>query len=117
MTRVSLMIGAVALALAACGSNRPPVDPIQHRAEAEPAVRALQRGDFAGAGTEAERALDRDDRNSTAAAVHALATYQRAGARFRDELMAVIDGPGRPQGGFDHPRARKAWNEFASALV
>ena len=110
------MIGAVALA--ACGSNRPPVDPIQHRAEAEPAVRALQRGDFAGAGTEAERALGRDDRNSTAAAVHALATYQRAGARFRDELMAVIDGgPRGPQRGFDHPRARKAWNEFASALV
>lgn len=93
------------------------MEPGAAQAAAAPAVDALRHGDFPAAETAARDALAANGGNSVAAAVHALATYQRAGERARDALTAVIDGADKEHGRLDHAAGRKAFADFASALA
>jgi hypothetical protein len=117
MTRLVATLAFI-VAITGCGTAPPPpppLDPAQAQVAAEPAVTALQRADFPAARDAADRALAAHGGNSIAAAVRALAGYQRAGSHLRDELEVLIRDYS-VAGRFDHARGRKAWRDFSTAL-
>jgi hypothetical protein len=115
--RLLATLAAFTVAVTGCGAAPPPppMDPALAKVAAEPAVSALQRGEFTVAADAADHALQANRGNSIAAAVRALAGYQRAGERLRDELEGLVESYVRDRK-FDHPRGRAAWRDFASAL-
>jgi len=84
-------------------------------ADASAAVSELRAARF----PEAERAslavLKQDRKNSTAAAVHAIARYDQAVEKLVGELGKVMD-QGEGLKFFDHERGRAAWKEFLDSL-
>src|SRR5690349_7180899 len=84
-----VLLAAVALG---CGSDGPPPrTPEQRTTDSAPAVQALQAGRFADAAAQADAALALDPRNAQAAAVRAIAGYQRAGHDLIHELTQVME--------------------------
>lgn len=86
-----LVVGAVG-----CGAGSSAVRPQAERErDSAAAVSSLQASRFAEAASQASLVLARDPGNSRAAAVHAIATYQAAGSRLRDDLfssgMSLLD--------------------------
>ena len=105
--------------LAACGNPAPlppPMDPGQAQVAAEPSVAALRRGDFTAAVTASGDALRANGGNAIAAAVHALATYQRAGELVRDQFMTILDRADNTRH-LDHAAGRAAYEAFGTALA
>ncbi len=84
-------------------------------ADAKPAVAALQASKFDEARQLASQALAKDARNSRAAAVRAIATYQAAGHALIASLSEVID-KGETLKSLDHQAGRAAWLSFLAAL-
>jgi len=122
MNRICLLV----VFLGACAGAPPPADPrgtappaaVQTAsmiADAQPAIDALRASRFDEARALATRALDKDARNSRAAAVRALATYQAAGHALITELTAVLDR-GDALKSLDHQAGRAAWTQFLAAL-
>jgi hypothetical protein len=106
------VVAVIVLATVSCG--RPPADPTVVRHDGASSLEVLRGGDFAGAHAAATRALTRDDRDPIAAAVRALATYQRAATRFRAEVVTTLDAAeGR---GLDLERMRAIFERFGSEL-
>lgn len=105
-----------ALVMFACGSTSPPSrSPAQRAADATAAVSALRAGQFDVAAREAETALALDPGNAQAAAVHAIATYQRTGNRLATEIFALLE-TSKVLKGFEHERGRHMWIDFGVAL-
>ncbi len=77
-------------------------------------VATLQAGHFEQALDEANTILTTSPKNAKAASVRAIARYQQAGSKLRDEVFAVLDGF---QESFDHPRMRGALTDFELALA
>jgi hypothetical protein len=89
--RACIRIGCVVsiVIAAGCGSGSGPVrSPEERNRDSAAAVSALQAAKFAEAAEQATQALARDPGNSRAAAVRAIATYQAAGSRLRDDLFS-----------------------------
>ncbi|HUS27285.1 MAG TPA: hypothetical protein VMZ53_02220 [Kofleriaceae bacterium] len=93
----------------------PQAQPPKQSADASAAVSELRAARF----PEAERAslavLKQDRKNSTAAAVHAVAKYDQAIEKLVAELGTVID-QGEGLKFFDHERGRAAWQAFLDEL-
>jgi len=95
-SRTWIPVGGVALALAlalavvaGCGGASAPVrSPTERDRDSAAAVSALRGAKFAAAAEQATQVLARDPGNSRAAAVRAIATYQAAGSRLRDDLLS-----------------------------
>jgi hypothetical protein len=100
-------------ALVACSPPQP--QPPKQNADASAAVSELRAARF----PEAERAslaiMKQDRKNSTAAAVHAIAHYDMAVEKLVSELGTVID-QGEGLKFFDHERGRAAWQAFLDSL-
>ncbi|HEX3473869.1 MAG TPA: hypothetical protein VHT91_02445 [Kofleriaceae bacterium] len=75
------------------------------------AVASLQAARFAEAASQASLVLARDPGNSRAAAVHAIATYQAAGSRLRDDLFSA------GMSLLDHATARDVGERFLVQLA
>src|SRR5690349_1949827 len=75
---------------AGCGAGGHPARPQAERdRDSAAAVASLQAAKFDEAATLAAQVLAHDPDNSRAAAVRALATYQAAGSRLRDDLVSA----------------------------
>ena len=99
-----------------CGSAEPPArNPEQRREDSAPAVEALQASKFDAAGNAAQIALGQDPRNARAAAVHAIATYRRAGHDLLQQLELVV-GQGETMKALDHAKGRRVWTAFLERL-
>jgi hypothetical protein len=72
--------------VAGCSAGRAVPSRQDRDRESAAAVSALQAAKFAEAVDQATRVLERDPGNSRAAAVRAIAAYQAAGSRLRDDL-------------------------------
>lgn len=103
----------VVFLLVACGQPEPKAP--QPRSEASPAVNAVRQGNFDLALRESSAELARDPQSSQAAAVRAIARYQRAGSDVVAELQAVARGGERLKF-LDHERGRAAWLAFLGEL-
>lgn len=103
----------VVFLLVACGQPGPKAP--QPLSDAGPAVTAVRQGNFELAMRESSAELARDPHSSHAAAVRAIARYQRAGSHVAAELRAVADRGGRLQA-LDHERGRAAWLAFLAEL-
>lgn len=80
----------VIVAVVACGGAGAPVrSPAERDRDSAAAVSALQGARFAEAADQATQVLARDPGNARAAAVRAIATYQAAGSRLRDDLLSA----------------------------
>src|SRR5262245_35724768 len=112
---VVVVVFAVALG-AACGSESPPPrSPEQRGTDSAPATASLRAGQFADAATQANAALALDPDNSQAAAVRAIAGYQRAGHDLFHELEQVMESADDLKF-FDHEAGRAAWQTFLDRL-
>src|SRR5215475_14328415 len=79
-----LVVGAVG-----CGAGSAAVrSQAERERDSAVAVSSLQAARFAEAASQASLVLARDPGNSRAAAVRAIATYQAAGSRLRDDLFS-----------------------------
>lgn len=106
----------VAVFLSGCGDELPPPrSPEQRTSDSAPAVQALQASRFAEAEKHAAAALQLDPRNSQAAAVRAIAGYQRAGHDLVRDIGAVIE-QAEDANFFDHKAGRAAWQTFIDRL-
>ncbi|HEY4182334.1 MAG TPA: hypothetical protein VGM90_36125 [Kofleriaceae bacterium] len=117
--RASVFSLFLVLAATACGAadhNVPP-PPEHHAAEAnsDAAVAALRASKFADARQAATAALGRDPRDSRAAAVRALASYQIAAHDLFGELENII-GRADHLEFFDHKGGREAWQRWLNVL-
>jgi len=116
MSRLFLIAVGV---LAACGGAPEPAKPVMQSpaaiAAAVPAVTALQASKFDDARQIASKVLQEDARNSRAAAVRALVTYQAAGETLVRELVEIVD-KGETLKAFDHEGGRTTWRDFLTAL-
>ena len=112
--------------IGACAGAPPPADPrgtapppapqtAAMIADAQLSIDALRAGKFDDAGMLATRVLDKNPRNSRAAAVRALATYQAAGHALIEQLTEVLD-KGDALKSLDHQAGRAAWTQFLAAL-
>ena len=106
------------LVLTACGGAGAPAarTPSQRATDSAPAVTALQTGQFADAARQAEAALALDPRNPRAAAVHAIATYQRSMHDYVHAIGAIIDAADDLKF-FDHQGGRETWQKMLDALA
>jgi hypothetical protein len=105
------------LLLVACGGKPAPArSPTERANDSAAAVSALQASRFVEASNQATIALSLDSHNSRAAAVHAIAAYQAAGARLRDDIEEVVSGS-NALAAIDHEQGRAAWQRFADALA
>ncbi len=112
----ALLAVLVATLVSACGDELPPPrSPAQRTSDSAPAVQALQAARFAEAEQHAAAALQLDPRNSQAAAVRAIAGYQRAGHELVREIGAVIE-EAEDAKFFDHEAGRAAWQTFIDRL-
>lgn len=122
MNRIYLLV----LFVGACAGAPPPADPrgtapppapqsAAMIADAQPAIAALQASKFDEARSLASQALAKDARNSRAAVVRALATYQAAGHALIASLTQVLDN-GDALKSLDHQAGRTAWLQFLAAL-
>jgi hypothetical protein len=107
----------VLLAIAGCGGPDPAAKPpLQQRTDASaPAVTALVTSKFANAVEQANAVLARDPRDSRAAAVRAIATYQIAGHALIVELGGIIEKAEKLEF-LDHAGGRAAWQGFLTKL-
>ncbi len=99
-----------------CGQPEPPPraprrDPVHTRS----AIAAIRESRFADAVRESAAALSDDPRDSQAAAVRAVARYQRAVEALVKELLDVADR-GDQFKFLDHERGRKIWLAFLGEL-
>jgi hypothetical protein len=97
----------------ACGQPEPKAPTPSHGDSA--VVVALRAGKFDDALRATTDVLARDPRNAQAAAVRAIARYQRAGAQLATELGTVLE---KAEGlkFFDHEQGRAAWLQFSGEL-
>jgi hypothetical protein len=103
--------------LVACGAPELPArEPQQQLADSASAVAALQASKFEAAHQAASSALVRDPRNARAAAVRAIAAYQRAGSQMIDEVSKVFEGAEMMKA-FDHQAGRAAWQHWLDELA
>lgn len=108
---------AIALcAVVACGPKPPARSPAERDADSAAAVAALQGSRFAESAELASAALAKDPRNGRAAAVRAIAGYQAAGSRLRDDLELLLQSSHGLKA-LDHERGRALWQRFADALA
>jgi hypothetical protein len=104
------------LVVAACGQPEPAPRPPGHvSAATDEAVAAIRAARFADALQTADRALAAEPRDARAAAVRAVARYQRAGEGVMREIGKAIDEADGLKF-FDHERGRKAWLAFLGEL-
>ena len=102
-----LVVGAVG-----CGAGGAAVrSQAERERDSAVAVSSLQAARFAEAASQASLVLVRDPGNSRAAAVHAIATYQAAGSRLRDDLFAA------GMSLLDHATARDVGDRFLDQLA
>jgi hypothetical protein len=104
-----------------CHSSTATVEPPrrtaeQRSADAAAAYNELKAAKFDEAARDAQAAMALDPRNSTAAAIHAVSTYQSAMSDLITDLGKVLDEAG-PMKLLDHPAGRAAWTKFADALA
>jgi hypothetical protein len=118
ITRQARRMKALALAvLVACGASDVPVrPPAEQVRDSATAVAALQASKFEDAHREATTALSRDPRNSRAAAVRAIAAYQRSGSRLIGDIDDLFAGADVMKA-FDHKGGRAAWQRWLDELV
>lgn len=110
------LAAGVVVFLSACGDELPPPrSPEQRTSDSAPALAALQAARFDEAAREASAALALDPRNAQAAAVRAIAGYQRAGHDLVAELGEIID-QAEDLTFFDHQAGRAAWQTFVERL-
>ena len=103
--------------LVACGATElPPRDPQLQASDSAAAVAALQGSKFADAERESAAVLGRDPRNSRAAAVHAIASYQRAAFDMWAELQVIMARAERLEF-FDHKAGRVSWQRWLDQLA
>ena len=82
-------LGCLVAGAVGCGAAGGPVrSPAERERDSAIAVSSLQAARFAEAANQASLVLARDPGNSRAAAVRAIATYQAAGSRLRDDLFS-----------------------------
>jgi hypothetical protein len=106
----------LATSVCACGDELPPPrSPEQRTGDSAPALRSLQDARFEDAARHASAALTLDPRNAQAAAVRAIAGYQRAGHDLIHELGAIIEQADDLKF-FDHQAGRAAWQTFVDRL-
>jgi hypothetical protein len=102
-----LVVGAVG-----CGAGGAAVrSQAERERDSAVAVSSLQAARFAEAASQASLVLTRDPGNSRAAAVHAIATYQAAGSRLRDDLFSA------GMSLLDHATARDVGERFLVQLA
>jgi hypothetical protein len=105
---------ALLVSVAACRGPAAPTGP--HPAvDTGPALVALRAARFPEARDAAAAALKVDPRSSTAAAVHAIATYQEAGDALITSLTKVLEHADHLKF-FDHEDGRAAWRGFLARL-
>jgi hypothetical protein len=113
--RVAVVVGIVRF-LAGCGGDAPPPrSPEQRGTDSAPALESLRAGRFTDAATQASSALALDPDNAQAAAVRAIAGYQRAGHDLFHELEQVVEQADDLKF-FDHKAGRAAWQTFVDRL-
>jgi hypothetical protein len=100
-------------ALVAC--TPPQTQTPKQSADASAAVGELRAARFPEAERAALAVLKQDRKNSTAAAVHAIAKYDQAVEKLVSELGQVMD-QGEGLKFFDHERGRAAWQAFLDSL-
>jgi hypothetical protein len=99
-----------------CGQPEPPPrTPRQDPAHTRSATAALRDSRFADAVRESAAALTDDPRDSQAAAVRAIARYERAVETLAKELLAVVER-GDQFKFLDHEQGRKIWLAFLGEL-
>lgn len=107
---------ALLAALVGCGGESPPArTPEQRSGDSAPALQALRDARFTDAAAHANAALALDPESSQAAAVRAIAGYQRAGHDLVHELSRVIEEAEGVRF-FDHAAGRAAWQQFVDRL-
>jgi hypothetical protein len=101
------------LGVVSCGGAQR--SPAQRATDAAAAVTALQGARFPEAIAEASSVLAKDPGNSRAAAVRAIAGYQAAGLRLRQDLEKILES-GASVKALDHEEGRAIWQRFSNAL-
>lgn len=111
-----MRILCVVAVLSACApSDQAPQPPRQDPARSAAAVRATQAGQFDVAQREADVVLRAEPRDATAAAVRAIARYQRAGETLVIKIGEVIER-GENLKFLDHEQGRRVWLSFLGEL-
>jgi len=103
----------VVIVLAACGQPGPKTP--QSQSEASAPVTALREAKFDVALRQGSAVLAREPDNAEAAAVRAIARYQRASSQLVTDLGAVI-ATAEGLELFDHERGRAIWRAFVAEL-
>jgi hypothetical protein len=103
------------LVTACAQPEQSPRTPRQESARTSAAIAALRESRFADALRESDSALGADPRDARAAAVRAIARYQRAIETLVKELLAVLDR-GVELKFLDHEQGRKIWLAFSGEL-
>lgn len=112
----ALACAVLCMLATSCGQPEPPPRaPRQDSARGRSAIAALREARFADAVREASAALTDDPRDSQAAAVRAVARYQRAVEALVKELLDVLDR-GEQFKFLDHEQGRKIWLAFLGEL-
>jgi hypothetical protein len=100
--------------LVACTPVQP--QPPKQTADASAAVSELRAARFPEAGRAALAVMKRDPKNSTAAAVHAIAKYDLSIQTLIGELGDLVVDQGESLKALDHERGRAAWQKFLDDL-
>jgi len=104
------------IVLVACGAPDVPLRPPAEQArDSAAAVAALQASKFEDAHREATMVLARDPRNARAAAVRAIAAYQRSGSRLVGDIDHLFEGADMMKA-FDHEGGRASWQRWLDEL-
>jgi hypothetical protein len=105
-------LGCLVAGAVGCGAGSSAVrSQAERERDSAAAVSSLQASRFAEAASQASLVLARDPGNSRAAAVHAIATYQAAGSRLRDDLLSS------GMSLLDHTTARDVGERFLVQLA